>query len=386
MPDTQLQNNVNKNKQETAKKASNYVNQETQVKTIKDQDETTVKSTGDSDIDMNNNKQDFCCQVTPTNMLVPFLQQDSGVEKFMSQLETQFTHALDKVFSQQNDNISKMNDVITRHIETSNDRFSQLLDKFDNATSSLIEREKQNSDLRAQLKDVNYKNTLENEIQKAKIEHKYDLLKQKHELQAEKVLKLNEDTKHALSDISDKSLFIKSLETQCATLKRQVEEKDGEILSLKLHESRDDSSGQPFQEVHGNKKKNRNVTEQKDFEENLKLNVPHVIIIGTSNIDNIDTKKLSSKFTAEKLTAYTLKETETTVSELEFTTKPDAFVLHSVTNDIKTHSPQDCVDKMEDIIQVLKGKFASTKIIISLPTPRLDNSTRDFTGTWHTYQ
>ncbi|CAG2230149.1 unnamed protein product [Mytilus edulis] len=211
MPDTQLQNNVNKNKQETAKKASNYVNQETQVKTIKDQDETTVKSTGDSDIDMNNNKQDFCCQVTPTNMLVPFLQQDSGVEKFMSQLETQFTHALDKVFSQQNDNISKMNDVITRHIETSNDRFSQLLDKFDNATSSLIEREKQNSELRAQLKDVNYKNTLENEIQKAKIEHKYDLLKQKHELQAEKVLKLNEDTKHALSDISDKSLFIKSL-------------------------------------------------------------------------------------------------------------------------------------------------------------------------------
>lgn len=122
-------------------------------------------------------------------------------------------------------------------------------------------------------------------------------------------------------------------------------------------------------------KKNRNVTEQKDFEENLKLNVPHVIIIGTSNIDNIDTNKLSSKFTAEKLNAYTLEETETTVSELEFTTKPDAFVLHSVTNDIKTHSPQDCVDKMEDIIQVLKGKFASTKIIISLPTPRLDNST-----------
>ena len=70
-----------------------------------------------------------------------------------------------------------------------------------------------------------------------------------------------------------------------------------------------------------------------------------------------------------------MEETETTVSELEFTTKPDAFVLHSVTNDIKTHSPQDCVDKMEDIIQVLKGKFDSTKIIISLPTPRLDNST-----------
>ncbi|CAC5364497.1 unnamed protein product [Mytilus coruscus] len=92
-----------------------YVNQETQVKTIKDQDETCVKSTGN--IDMNNNKHDFCCQVAPTNMLVPFLQQVSGVEKFMSQLETQFTHALDKVFSHQKDNNRKMNNLVTKHID-----------------------------------------------------------------------------------------------------------------------------------------------------------------------------------------------------------------------------------------------------------------------------
>ena len=102
---------------------------------------------------------------------------------------------------------------------------------------------------------------------------------------------------------------------------------------------------------------------------------PHVTIIGTSNTNGIDPHKLSSRYTANKITAYTISETETEVNNL--TSTPDVIVLHSITNDIKSDTPSNCVDKMTNLVRVTSEKFPDSKIIISLPTPRSDDSTHN---------
>ena len=56
---------------------------------------------------------------------------------------------------------------------------------------------------------------------------------------------------------------------------------------------------------------------------------------------------------------------------------PDAIVLHSITNDIKSNTPSNCVGKMTNLVKVTSEKFPGSKIIISLPTPRSDDSTHN---------
>ena len=53
--------------------------------------------------------------------------------------------------------------------------------------------------------------------------------------------------------------------------------------------------------------------------------------------------------------------------------KPDALVLHSLTNDVRNISLEECISSMEEIINTVEKKWSGTKTIISLATPRLDS-------------
>lgn len=66
---------------------------------------------------------------------------------------------------------------------------------------------------------------------------------------------------------------------------------------------------------------------------------PTAVLIGTSNIDGIMADKLSSEVNITKSTAYTLEETKEVISDLN--SKPDVVILHSLTNDIKTYTPNE---------------------------------------------
>jgi hypothetical protein len=62
---------------------------------------------------------------------------------------------------------------------------------------------------------------------------------------------------------------------------------------------------------------------------------------------------------------------------LEYTDKsssgnPDVVILHSLTNDIKNFTPEQCVDKMDVVVNKISTKWENSKIIISLTTPRSD--------------
>ena len=59
------------------------------------------------------------------------------------------------------------------------------------------------------------------------------------------------------------------------------------------------------------------------------------------------------------------------------TPTPDVIVLHSITNDIKTDTPVNCVNKMSNLVKKGLETNPQSKIIISLPTPRSDDSTHN---------
>ncbi|CAC5374404.1 unnamed protein product [Mytilus coruscus] len=98
---------------------------------------------------------------------------------------------------------------------------------------------------------------------------------------------------------------------------------------------------------------------------------PTVYLVGTSNIQGINEDKLTTAAQITKFTAYTLDDTRKCISK--FNHPPDIMVLHVLTNDLKSKSPQDCVKELGDIILSMQQKWESMKIIVSLTTPRSDS-------------
>ncbi|CAC5366991.1 unnamed protein product [Mytilus coruscus] len=145
-----------------------------------------------------------------------------------------------------------------------------------------------------------------------------------------------------------------------------MDNKEQEIMSLKVHNSRDDST--EFQQV---KPRTQNKRSEDRSKTNTHSNKLQVTIIGTSNTNGIQCQKLSSRYRTDKILAYTIAATQTEIQKL--TTIPDVLVIHSITNDIKKLTPSECVTKMSDLIAFTTEKFPKTKIIISLPIPRSDN-------------
>jgi len=48
-------------------------------------------------------------------------------------------------------------------------------------------------------------------------------------------------------------------------------------------------------------------------------------------------------------------------------------LLHALTNDIKDHSPEQCTEKLGEVVQLISSKWKNTKTIVSLTTPRNDS-------------
>jgi hypothetical protein len=51
---------------------------------------------------------------------------------------------------------------------------------------------------------------------------------------------------------------------------------------------------------------------------------------------------------------------------------PDVVILHSLTYDIKNFTPEQCVDKLDVVVNKISTKWENSKIIVSLTTSRSD--------------
>ena len=105
---------------------------------------------------------------------------------------------------------------------------------------------------------------------------------------------------------------------------------------------------------------------------------PIVYLIGTSNIQGIDETKLTHAAKVTKFTAYTLEETINCISRL--VQEPNIIVLHVLTNDLKTKSPQLCANQLSDVVSSIFEKWCTVKIVVSLTTPRNDSILHNTNG------
>lgn len=344
-----------------------------------EQDAEVIKLCEATEIKDNNNNHTQIKKVSQNGRVVPvgksennlatlnsavatFSKEDKFLET-MTKIESHFTEAIDKIFEQQNKNVEKLQEVFNQQLKSSNDKFNEVLNRYEKATTSLTNVEKENTMLKAEIKNLQYSSNLEKEVLKSENQVKCSQLKQKHEMQSQTLTQLHNETERKTEEITNKMSQIDALQVECSNLKKTIQLKDEEILSLKIHNSRDDTS--EFQEVtHGHSSTQRRINPDRE-------RPPHVTLIGTSNFNHIDPSKLSSQYSANKITAYTLQETESQIRNLE--TIPNVIVLHSLTNDLKTKSPQECVNKMGELVQTIQDLYNNTKIVISLPTPRSDN-------------
>ncbi len=99
-----------------------------------------------------------------------------------------------------------------------------------------------------------------------------------------------------------------------------------------------------------------------------------VVIIGNSQIDQIMPNKLSEKTNIVKITKYTIDDAEQWIEsdqprEYQYA---DIIAIHEITNDVKYQSPQVVANKMINLVNKTKQAMPTTKILISLCTPRND--------------
>ncbi|CAC5367058.1 unnamed protein product [Mytilus coruscus] len=291
-------------------------------------------------------------------------------DKYMENIQAHFTTALEKICTQQSKlfdaKLKAVEETYTKLLENNNKNFSQLLltvtkslktqpetDKFNGLISSL---EKENITLKSAVKELRNESLLSAECWKSKMETQKSQIEQQKQTYEKsfKDLQIAIDTLQI--QIQGKDDEITNIKMSLDDTTKTVEQKENEILSLKLTMSQDNTN--EFQEV---RSKHKNNTK----------NDKRVLIIGTSNTQGIDPTKLSSKFLTGKIKAYTLDKTEEAIQTIDDI--PDVLVLHSLTNDLTTKPKEECVNKMDKIIEDTHKRHPDLKIIISLPTPRADD-------------
>jgi len=155
--------------------------------------------------------------------------------------------------------------------------------------------------------------------------------------------------------LTEKGNKLPEIELSKSDMTNTLEKKDEELYQLKLNAYQDNATD--FKEVQSKRRPARSN--------------PHVILIGTSTTRDIDPMSLSVKYTVDKYMAYTLEETATAVSNI--VESPDVIIFHSLSNDVKTKTNEECVQEFTEIIENVEQRFKDTKVIISLPMPRADD-------------
>ena len=253
--------------------------------------------------------------------------------------------------------------------------------------------------------------TVMKENQVTKMEADAGLLKHQLELTERKNKIYEQEISSLEKRIEAKNDSITKLETQKSDMLNKITNLEDEIMSWKLHECRAESEA-VFEKVKG---KNHKLTEEdsicnltretsnKGTEESSKSQKTarepetddcnaspsklsttddslkqrkdpkklQVQIVGTSNIKFISPEYIGEKeFEVSKVTKYTLDETQTFIEGLTPTDRHDAFILHSLCNEVGVKSPEECTNHMKRILETVTNKNKKAKVIVSLGLPR----------------
>jgi hypothetical protein len=172
-----------------------------------------------------------------------------------------------------------------------------------------------------------------------------------------------------LNRIRRKEQEVAQYEEDNAKYRHSLSDKEDEILQLKSHYGSLLESGS-FTEV--NRKKPTVETSTVGTTPGQETySKPRLLLIGTSNLRKVDTDKWNTSYLSTKNTAFSIEEALPVVEQLSYV--PQAIILHVLTNDIIKYDAQTCVSNMESLVSIVKTKCTTSKIVISLATPRNDN-------------
>ena len=297
----------------------------------------------------------------------------NNTDKYLEKLESHFTSALEKICTQQNElfnsKFQSMEMYYRQSIETNERHFKQILDtvksvvkvpETDKLQNRILALEKENVILKSSVQELKSTDMLNNEIWRTKNTSLETQIGQQKQTYEKTVRDLQKEVTALRTQVTEKESAMEEtmpLRHEIQSLRRELDQRDGRIKdmesSIELLSQTND-----FQEV---RQKRTTARDRKQ-----------VVVIGTSNTEGIDPSKLSTKFDTNKITAYTLEQTQKEVRKLN--TIPDVIVLHSLTNDLETLSYDVCIGKLNEIVEAIHHSVSSeVNIIISLPTPRGDS-------------
>ena len=334
----------------------------------------------------------------------------------LNHIEENFSEALDKLkLSQEQFLHNQVISVIIKQSEILSDH-KKLLDsvcsKIDSLQSlqrssspSKSSQEPHNKKLESELGKLKQRiNVLESEkmeitYQKQKSKSEYEMriaiLESENEYLQQNIDKYKRQVSNSLKDnsqdeqimidkLSKKNDEIQNLESSNLSLKKKLVDYEEEILSLKIHNSRasivlHDSTvhrtGEKNDVVESDPIVSKKTKSQPIMVENenpiVVKDKKEVLLVGTSIMRNIDPRFLSKEYFTTKLTAYTVEEASTVISNSK--AEPDVVIFHSLTNNLKTEDPADCVKKLSDVVHDTFLKWPLSHVMISLETPRADN-------------
>jgi len=260
-------------------------------------------------------------------------------------------------------------------------------DKLKNRISALQQK---NDALSVNIQQLKYDYELQLESAKSEIK----LLKQDNQMLQMKLNGMYHDvqleSEHLRNIIKVKNEEISNLEMSSKLLRDSTGKLQDEILLLKMQPI--NPTYEPNYLIQNNKgnavhlNTSKSAVEQSSNQPNNVLtktisSIPkqnkikqksNVVLIGTSNVEGINPKQLSSKYETRKVIAYKLDDTLKVLKERDFSPNPRVVVLHSLTNSIKDKPAEECVSKLDEIVQFIHNKWSHCKVVISLATVRSD--------------
>jgi predicted nucleic acid-binding Zn-ribbon protein len=211
--------------------------------------------------------------------------------------------------------------VVSKEIQDLKQKVVQLSTEKD-----LLQKQLQNERSSSALMDASNADALKHE--KALVANLRDELKSV-------ITNATNEVEFSNTKMEEKNQEIVELRNQVKDLTKQVSDLQDLNLSLKSQ-----VANMYDEQIH--KSKVASKVEQAESE------TKHGVLIGTSNIKNIDEQRLTHAMEITKIMGYTVQQARQKVKGL--TTKPDMIILHILTNDIKTGSPKTCAEDLQTLV------------------------------------
>lgn len=324
------------------------------------------------------------CNRNPTPVM-PVIKQTTLTLTYedIAQLQSSFVDALEKVTRSQSDFIKKAESSFSSAISDALNPIVTAVDKLQKQIN-YFQKLNQESDTKENSPHPKAVSQLENKIKdlqtevqtlqlnKHKSANQYLELESEHKVVKTKLLEFNQKNENTIRILQDENRRLddkfkseseeaQKLREEIKKLRQSNDTQFEEIMSLKSQLS---SMFNPAQYQ-------PDASQTTENQHNRATSRPKALLIGTSNTQGINEARLLPEVDVTKIIAYTLDETVCVVQD--FNSEPDIIILHSLTNDIKSIEPNECIRKLDTVITTAKRKWDKVKFIVSLTTPRLDN-------------